>query len=175
MTYRKPTRPGTTRLKKSSSSQRFAPCSLTTAWSATGPDKHKGGLRLDLRDAMLKGGETGPAIVPGKPEASPLIEAVRYAGEVQMPPKKKLKDDEIAVLSEWIKRVPTGLRLVRPSVPALSPSLPRPQPSQHTHPACRPRTRHSGHSSRSRARYHRRSRTPRGPVADRPVHPGETR
>ena len=69
-----------------------------------GPDKHKGGLRLDLRDAMLKGGETGPAIVPGKPEASPLIEAVRYAGEVQMPPKKKLKDDEIAVLSEWIKR-----------------------------------------------------------------------
>src|SRR5271163_4519692 len=36
-----------------------------------GADKHKGGLRLDVRDAMLKGGETGPAVVPGKPEASP--------------------------------------------------------------------------------------------------------
>ena len=68
-----------------------------------GEDKHKGGLRLDVRAAMLKGGETGPAVVPGKPDESPLIEAIRYDGAVQMPPKKKLKADEIAALSDWVK------------------------------------------------------------------------
>ena len=69
-----------------------------------GAEKHKGGLRLDVRAAMLKGGDTGPAIVPGKPEESPLIEAIRYEGEVQMPPKKKLKADEISALTDWVKR-----------------------------------------------------------------------
>jgi hypothetical protein len=53
---------------------------------------------------MLKGGEGGPVVVPGKPEESSLIEAIRYEGEVRMPPKKKLKDGEIAALSDWVKR-----------------------------------------------------------------------
>ena len=53
---------------------------------------------------MLKGGETGPAVVPGKPDESPLIEAIRYEGDVQMPPKGKLKDEEIAALTDWVKR-----------------------------------------------------------------------
>ena len=69
-----------------------------------GAEKHKGGLRLDVRAAMLKGGDTGPAVVPGKPDESPLIEAIRYEGEVQMPPKKKLKAEEIAALTDWVKR-----------------------------------------------------------------------
>jgi mono/diheme cytochrome c family protein len=69
-----------------------------------GAEKHKGGLRLDVRAAMLKGGDTGPAVVPGKPEESPLIEAIRYEREVQMPPKKKLKAEEIAALTDWVKR-----------------------------------------------------------------------
>ena len=69
-----------------------------------GAEKQKGGLRLDVRAAMLKGGDTGPAVVPGKPEVSPLIEAIRYEGEVQMPPKKKLKAEEIAALTDWVKR-----------------------------------------------------------------------
>jgi mono/diheme cytochrome c family protein len=69
-----------------------------------GAEKHKGGLRLDIRAAMLKGGDTGPAVVPGKPEVSPLIEAIRYEGDVQMPPKKKLKAEEIAALTDWVKR-----------------------------------------------------------------------
>ncbi len=69
-----------------------------------GPEKSKGGLRLDARDAMLKGGETGPVIVPGKPAESALIEAIGYHGDVQMPPKGKLKDEEIAALTEWVKR-----------------------------------------------------------------------
>src|SRR5262249_14962244 len=59
-----------------------------------GAEKHKGGLRLDARAGMLKGGETGPVVLPGKPDDSPLIHAIRYGGEVQMPPKGKLKDEE---------------------------------------------------------------------------------
>ncbi len=69
-----------------------------------GAEKHKGGLRLDVRAAMLKGGDTGPAIVPGKPGESPLIEAIRYEGDIQMPPRKKLKSEEIATLTDWVKR-----------------------------------------------------------------------
>jgi mono/diheme cytochrome c family protein/cytochrome c553 len=69
-----------------------------------GPDKQKGGLRLDGRDAMLRGGEAGQVVVPGKPEASPLIEAIRYQGDVQMPPKGKLKDEDVTALSEWVRR-----------------------------------------------------------------------
>jgi mono/diheme cytochrome c family protein len=69
-----------------------------------GSEKSKGGLRLDSREAVLKGAESGPVVIPGKPGESPLIAAIRYAGDVQMPPKKKLNDDEIAALTEWVKR-----------------------------------------------------------------------
>ena len=69
-----------------------------------GSEKSKGGLRLDSREAVLKGAESGPVVVPGKPGSSPLIAAIRYEGDVQMPPKGKLKDDEIAALTEWVKR-----------------------------------------------------------------------
>jgi hypothetical protein len=69
-----------------------------------GPEKSKGGLRLDARNAMLKGGEAGPVVIPGKPEDSPLIDAIRYEGDIQMPPKGKLKEVEIAVLTDWVRR-----------------------------------------------------------------------
>src|SRR6266446_6144328 len=50
--------------------------------------KTKGGLTLDSRDAMLKGGETAPAVVPGDPEKSLLLKAISYLDpELQMPPK----------------------------------------------------------------------------------------
>ena len=63
-----------------------------------GPEKQKGNLRLDSLDAMRTGGDGGPAIAPGEPEESPLIEAIRYDGGTQMPPKGKLDDAEIAAL-----------------------------------------------------------------------------
>ncbi len=68
-------------------------------------NKSKGGLLLDSRDAVLTGGDTGPAIVPGKPEASLLLKAVSYLDpDLQMPPKDgKLSDADIAALSEWVK------------------------------------------------------------------------
>ncbi|HEX8201802.1 MAG TPA: PSD1 and planctomycete cytochrome C domain-containing protein [Isosphaeraceae bacterium] len=69
-----------------------------------GPRKQKGGLRLDSPDAMRAGGDSGPAVVPGDPEGSPLVEAIRYDGAVQMPPKGKLDDAAIAALTEWVRR-----------------------------------------------------------------------
>ena len=64
-------------------------------------EKVKGGLRLDSRDAMLLGGDSGPAIVSGKPNESQLIEAVRYEG-LEMPPDRRLSDKQIATLEKWI-------------------------------------------------------------------------
>ncbi len=67
-------------------------------------DRIKGSFVLDSRDALLKGGETGPAIAPGEPERSLLIKAVRHTDEdLQMPPKKTLPAEQIATLVEWIK------------------------------------------------------------------------
>ena len=67
-------------------------------------DKIKGSLVLDSREGALKGGETGPAIQPGDPEKSLLIGAVRHLDEdLQMPPKKKLPETQIALLTEWVK------------------------------------------------------------------------
>ena len=62
----------------------------------------KGGLRLDSREALLEGGDSGPAIVPGKPDQSLLLNAVRYQS-LAMPPDGKLTASEIWVLARWIE------------------------------------------------------------------------
>lgn len=61
----------------------------------------KGGLRLDSRAGWMKGGDSGPVIVPGEPEKSLFIEAVRYES-LEMPPKGKLPAAEVAVLEQWV-------------------------------------------------------------------------
>ena len=67
-------------------------------------EKVKGGLLLDSREATLRGGDTGPAVVPGNLETSLLIKAVRYTdADLQMPPKKQLSDEQIADLEAWVK------------------------------------------------------------------------
>ena len=67
-------------------------------------EKLKGGLLLDTREGLARGGDTGPAIIAGDPDASLLINAVRWADEkLQMPPKKKLSDAAIADLEMWVK------------------------------------------------------------------------
>src|SRR5437870_5897440 len=66
--------------------------------------KLKGNFRLDSRQGLLKGGDSGPAIVPGAPEKSLLIKAVRYTDEdLQMPPKHQLTPSEVADLEAWVK------------------------------------------------------------------------
>src|SRR4029453_2073730 len=66
-------------------------------------DKPKGGLRLDSLAAAIKGGETGPAIVPGKPKESLLVDAINYGGLYQIPPKTRLPAEEVAALTKWIE------------------------------------------------------------------------
>src|SRR5712671_4202355 len=67
-------------------------------------DTQMGGLRLDSREALLKGGRSGPAVVPGDPEKSLLIQAVRQTSEkLKMPKGGHLRPDEIDVLTEWVK------------------------------------------------------------------------
>jgi hypothetical protein len=80
-------------------------------------EKLKGGLLLDSREGVLKGGESGPAIVSGDPEKSLLIKAVRYTDEdLQMPPKnQKLPDSQIADLVAWVKMGAPDPRVAKPA------------------------------------------------------------
>ncbi len=75
------------------------------ACHSTKAEKLKGGLLLDSRDAILRGGDTGPAAVASDIEKSLLLTAIKYDDEnVQMPPSGKLPEAEIAVLTEWVRR-----------------------------------------------------------------------
>ena len=66
--------------------------------------KQKGDLRVDSQAALLTGGGAGPALVPGDPDRSLLITAVRHSDpDLTMPPKKKLSGAEIAALEQWVK------------------------------------------------------------------------
>ncbi len=64
----------------------------------------RGGLRVDTPDALLRGGESGPAIVPGDPDSSILILALRHTDEdYEMPPSGKLSDAVIADFERWVE------------------------------------------------------------------------
>ena len=62
----------------------------------------QGGLLLDSRDGLRRGGEHGPALVPGDVEGSLLIDAIRH-GTLQMPPDEKLPERTIADFVQWVK------------------------------------------------------------------------
>jgi hypothetical protein len=68
-----------------------------------GGDKARGGLSLSGRDSVLRGGNRGPAAVPGKPGDSLMIEAVQRRGELRMPPVGKLSPGEIDRLAHWVE------------------------------------------------------------------------
>ena len=83
--------------------------------------KLKGNFRLDSRQGLLKGGDSGPAIVPGAPEKSLLIKAVRYTDEdLQMPPKHQLTPSEVADLEAWVKM---GAPVPQNAIPAANSAL----------------------------------------------------
>jgi len=85
--------------------QRIRPLLVENCYACHGPAKQKAGLRLDHVSTILAGGESGPEILPGDPERSRLVVAVRYTNpELQMPPKGKLGDEAIADLTEWVRR-----------------------------------------------------------------------
>jgi len=67
-------------------------------------DVLQGGLQLDSRAGWQRGGDSGPAVVPGNPDESLLIEAVLYNNaDLQMPPEGRLSDRQIAVLQRWVR------------------------------------------------------------------------
>ncbi len=65
-------------------------------------EKAKGGLKLDTRANLLKGGDTGPAVVPGDAAKSLLVKSIQYDGELKMPPAGKLKPHEIEAITKWV-------------------------------------------------------------------------
>ncbi len=64
--------------------------------------KTKGSFSLDSREEILKGGETGPSIIPGNAKGSTMIKAVTWEDDLQMPPKKKLSAEQIENLQKWV-------------------------------------------------------------------------
>ena len=78
------------------------PLIVAKCQSCHGEQKAKAGLRLTDRESLLKGGESGPAVVPAAADESLLIRAVRYLDEPKMPPKQKLSAGEIAALERWV-------------------------------------------------------------------------
>lgn len=87
-------------------------------------DAAMGHLRLDSREGLLTGGTRGPAIAPGDPEKSLLIEAVRQTGSLKMPLNGKLDKEQIADLVDWVKMgAPWEMaEHAQPAVPPVSPA-----------------------------------------------------
>ena len=100
-------------------------------WKCHAGEKSKGGLRLDSAEAVAKGGETGLVIDREHPDQSLLLAAVRYNGELKMPPKGKLSDSEIAALAQWVKE-----GAIWPTTTASAD--PQPKPEQTTAAVKRP-------------------------------------
>ncbi len=86
--------------------------------------KSKGGLLVDTREALLKGGDSGPAVVPGHPEKSVLIKAVRHEVDgLQMPDKEKLAEEHINDLVAWVKLGAPDPRISTAPAASTSPAM----------------------------------------------------
>ena len=72
-------------------------------YSCHGEKKQSSGLRLDTKAGLMKGTDEAPVVVPGEPEKSALVKAVKHAGEIKMPPKSKLPDAAVEALTAWVK------------------------------------------------------------------------
>ncbi len=79
------------------------PVLVTRCFKCHGGEKTSSGLRVDSRDALIAGGERGAAIVPGDPQQSLLIQAIRHGDELKMPPEEALPAREAEALVAWVK------------------------------------------------------------------------
>jgi len=80
------------------------PLLANQCFSCHSSEKQRGKLRLDSRENILRGGDQGPAVIPGKPDESLLLRAVTYKHDLRMPPKSQLKPTEVEALTNWIKQ-----------------------------------------------------------------------
>lgn len=83
--------------------KRVRPVLAENCFGCHGEKKQQGGLRLDSLAALQRGSDNGPVVMPGAPDDSTLIEAIRHDTATKMPPKKKLSDTAIADLTTWVK------------------------------------------------------------------------
>ncbi len=86
-----------------------------------GPLEQKGGLEVDTPQALLKGGDEGPVLVPGQPDQSSLYQVLAPGSDPHMPPKKQLSDAERAIVRDWI----TALAEPAAADPPAAPLAPR--------------------------------------------------
>lgn len=97
---------------------RIRPILIEHCFECHNDKKQEGGVRLDFRDAMLAGGDSGASIVPGKPEESLMVEAVRYEG-YEMPPDGPLPEEDVDAIVRWIRDGavwPTAEKPMQPSL-----------------------------------------------------------
>ena len=99
--------------------RRIRPLLVEHCIECHGPVEQKGGLRLDHRGGWELGGDSGPALSPGDPDNSLLVSAVRYEG-LEMPPRGRLSDEDIAALETWIRSGAADPRDVPPEMPDAS-------------------------------------------------------
>lgn len=99
--------------------KRIRPVLVEQCYKCHGPDKQKGDLRVDSRDALLKDGADGAAVIPGKPDESLLIKSIKHLGDMKMPEKApKMPDDQIAALEQWVAMGAPWPENDKPSTPA---------------------------------------------------------
>ncbi len=85
--------------------QKIRPLLVEKCLECHGTKKQQGNLRLDTRAALLKGNESGAAVVVGQPGESRLLQVLAYkTDDIQMPPAGKLSDAEIAAVTQWIQQ-----------------------------------------------------------------------
>ena len=110
--------------------KRVRPILVNNCYACHGPAAGEGqaGLRLDSLEGMLRGGRSGPALVPGEPDRSLFIHAVNHDTFVQMPPKKKLPRTEIAALTRWVEAGAQWPNSPLPPQPEPEPAPAREQP-----------------------------------------------
>jgi cytochrome c553 len=82
--------------------QSIRPILIEHCIACHGPDKSESDLRLDKPEPFIRGGQSGPIVDPLKPNESPILQAVRHEG-LEMPPNKKLSDEKIQALENWVR------------------------------------------------------------------------
>ncbi len=119
--------------------ERVRPILAERCFGCHGPAKQMSTLRLDSRASILKGGERGPALLPGKPADSLIVRAINRSGALKMPPSRPIPASEVEALTEWIrmgaywpepptkKKTPVQLWSLRPVQPPRVPAIQNPK------------------------------------------------
>jgi cytochrome c len=85
--------------------EKVRPILSARCFECHGDKKQESGLRLDSRQGVLDGGDSGErAVVPGEPDRSLLVKAINHVGDIHMPPTSKLPPEQIEVLTDWIRQ-----------------------------------------------------------------------